>query len=279
MTYSITNEEFRRYQTLVYQQTGISLSDQKQSLVVARLSKRLRELSLPSFQAYFDYVVNDKDQDELTRLLDLISTNKTEFFREPGHFQFLKEQILPHLQDSRHVRIWSAACSSGEEPYTIAMTLYDAVPHPARWNFKILASDISTRMLAKAAKGIYEEEMVAHLPKAVLHRHFLRGKGDNLGRFKIKPHLSGMVVHRRINLMEDSYPIRTPLDAIFCRNVLIYFDRPTQTQLVAKFNRYLKPGGYLFIGHSESLQWIEHPFTYVAPTIYQKPGREVRSEE
>lgn len=278
MIYSITNEEFSRYQTLVYQQTGISLSDQKQALVVARLSKRLRELSLPTFQAYFDYVVNDTDQDELTRLLDLISTNKTEFFREPVHFQFLKEHILPHLQDSRCVRIWSAACSSGEEPYTIAMTLYDAVPDPAQWNFKILASDISTRMLAKAGNGIYEEEMVAHLPKGVLRRHFLRGKGDNLGRFKIKPHLSGMVVHRRINLMEDSYPIRAPLDSIFCRNVLIYFDRPTQARLVAKFDRYLKPGGYLFIGHSESLQWITHPFTCVAPTIYQKPGCEVKRE-
>jgi len=150
------------------------------------------------------------------------------------------------------------------------MTLYDAVPNPAQWDFKILASDISTRVLAKAADGIYDAERVAGLPQDVVRRHFLRGKGSQAKSVKVKPYLSNMVRYRRINLMDETYPIRTPLDVIFCRNVMIYFDRQTQATLMTKFYRYLKPGGFLFIGHSESLQWVEHSFTYVAPTIYRK---------
>ena len=271
MEFSITADEFHRFQELVYQQAGIALSDNKKSLIVSRLSKRLRELELPTFQSYYEYVVQSQDEEELTQLLDLISTNKTDFFREPTHFEFLKNQVIPTLVHTKHIRIWSAASSTGEEPYTIAMTVYDAVENPEQWNIKILASDISTRVLAAAAKGIYEEERIKDLPKALISRHFLRGKEQQEGYVKVKPHLSKMVVYRRINLMEDRYPIRSSLDVIFCRNVMIYFDQQTQAALMAKFNRYLKPGGYLFIGHSESLQWVDHPFEYVGPTIYQKP--------
>jgi chemotaxis protein methyltransferase CheR len=203
-------------------------------------------------------------------MLDCISTNKTDFFREPLHFAFLRDHILPALSSLKRIRIWSAACSSGEEPYTIAMTLFDGVSAPLQWDSKILASDLSTRMLDQAASGIYEEDRVRELPPDTVRRHFLKGRGKLVGMVKVKPHLSDMVLFRRINLMDARYPIKAPLDVIFCRNAMIYFDRATQQQLVNKFHRYLKPGGHLFIGHSESLQWVEHPFRTVAPTIYRK---------
>ncbi|RMH36144.1 MAG: hypothetical protein D6690_06715 [Nitrospirae bacterium] len=267
---AITPQAFGRFADLIYRHAGIALSEQKQALLVSRLGKRLRQLSLASFQAYYEYVTGEGGEEELTHLLDLISTNKTDFFREPAHFAFLRDRILPDLAIERRIRIWSSASSSGEEPYSIAMTVYDAVPDMTRWDVKILASDISTRVLAKAASGIYDEQRVASLPADLVRRHFLRGRGNQAGMVKVKPHLARMVVFRRINLMDEAFPIRTALDVIFCRNVMIYFDRPTQSRLMAKFYRYMKPGGYLFIGHSESLQWIEHPFTYVAPTIYRK---------
>ncbi len=270
MEYAITEHEFEQFRALVYQESGIKLDGGKKSLLVSRLSKRLRDLNLDTFQAYYDHVTEDVGGDEFTRMLDCVSTNKTDFFREPKHFDFLREQILPALQATKQVRIWSSASSSGEEPYTIAMTLYDGVAAPAQWDFKILASDISTKVLAKAAEGVYEEERLRDMPPELIRRHFLRGKGDAGVRYKVKPYLANMVTYRRINLMDERYPIKTPLDLIFCRNVMIYFDRETQGQLMRKFYRYLKPGGHLFIGHSESLQWVEHQFTYVAPTIYRK---------
>ena len=270
MDYSITPKEFEQFRALIYQECGINLNDSKKTLLVSRLSKRLRTLELDSFQEYYDMVSGQTESDEFTLLLDLVSTNKTDFFREPKHFDFLREQIMPTLQSSRRIRVWSSASSSGEEPYTIAMTLYDSGPDPDRWDFKILASDISTRVLARAASGVYEEERVRELPPDVVTRHFLRGKGERAGMIKVKPHLTQMVRYRRINLMDENFPIKAPLDLIFCRNVMIYFDRPTQAQLVNKFYRYLKPGGYLFIGHSESLQRLDQPFKAIAPTIYQK---------
>ena len=270
MDSSITAEEFQRFRTLIYDESGISLSEQKKTLLASRLSKRLRELDLGTYSEYYTKVTQDPTREEFTRMLDLISTNKTDFFREPKHFDFLRERILPELNTTKRIRIWSSACSTGEEPYTIAMTLYDAVQDPERWDFKILASDLSTRVLAKAASGMYDEDRFRDVPSDVMKRHFLCGRGDQTGIFKVKPHLAGAITFRRLNLMDDHFPIKTPLDLIFCRNVMIYFDRPTQETLVNKFHRYLKPGGYLFIGHSESLQWVTHPFKSLAPTIYQK---------
>jgi chemotaxis protein methyltransferase CheR len=270
MDYSITPKEFEQFRTLIYQECGISLNESKKTLLVSRLSKRLRMLELDSFQAYYDLVAGQTESDEFTLLLDLVSTNKTDFFREPKHFDFLREQILPTLQSTRRIRIWSSASSSGEEPYTIAMTLHDSVSDPERWDFQILASDISTRMLVRAASGVYESDRVRTLPTEIVKRHFLKGKGDHAGMIKVKPHLTQMVRYRRINLMDETFPIHAPLDLIFCRNVMIYFDRPTQAQLATKFYRYLKPGGYLFIGHSESLQRLDQPFKAIEPTIYQK---------
>ena len=270
MDYPITRTEYDRIRTLLYDESGISLGDNKQSLVISRLSKRLRSLDLESFEAYYEFVTGDESGAEFTRMLDLLSTHKTDFFREPKHFEFLREQILPSLERKKRVRIWSSACSTGEEPYTIAITLREGVKNPAQWDFGILASDISTRVLAHAAAGLYAQDRISTVPSDVVHRHFLKGTGSNAGLVKIKPHLSDMITFRHLNLMSDKFPIKSQLDLIFCRNVMIYFDRPTQERLVGKFFKYLKPGGHLFIGHSESLQWLKHDFISIAPTIYRK---------
>ena len=271
MNGTLTDQEFQLFKDLIYKQVGISLDTPKKTLLVSRLGKRLRELGLPTYQAYYDRVCGKGGEEELTKLLDLVSTNKTDFFREQVHFDFLRDQVLPQANAAKKLRIWSSASSSGEEPYTIAMCLSDAIPEISRWDIKILASDISTRVLAKAASGIYEEERISQLPKDLVQRHFLKGKGAQAGKVRVLPPIANLVAFRRINLMDQTFPIRSPLDVIFCRNVMIYFDRSTQATLMEKFFRYLRPGGYLFIGHSESLQWIDHQFTYLRPTIYQKP--------
>lgn len=271
MTATLTDKEFELFKHLIYQQVGITLDAPKKTLLVSRLGKRLRDLHLSSYQAYYDCVSGKDGEEELMKLLDLVSTNKTDFYREPVHFDFLRDQVLPEVQSAKTLRIWSSASSSGEEPYTIAMTLSDAIADINRWDIKILASDISTRVLAKASSGIYEEERVSQLPNDLVKRHFLRGKGPQAGKLQVRPQVARLVAFRRINLMDPTFPIRSQLDVIFCRNVMIYFDRPTQAKLMEKFFRYLRPGGYLFIGHSESLQWIDHQFTYLRPTIYQKP--------
>jgi chemotaxis protein methyltransferase CheR len=201
MDFAISTEEFQRFRTLIYDESGIALNDQKQGLVASRLSKRLRELKLSSFSEYYEQVTRDPSRDEFTRMLDLISTNKTDFFREPRHFEFLREEILPQLESEKRIRIWSSACSTGEEPYTIAMTLYDGVSDPTQWNCKILASDLSTRVLAKAAAGVYDAERVQDVPSETVRRHFLRGQGGSDGMLKVKPHLSAMIRRKPIRLM------------------------------------------------------------------------------
>lgn len=270
MDYPITKPEYDRIRTLLYEESGISLGESKQSLVISRLSKRLRELQLDTFRDYYEFVTQDDSGEEFTRMLDLLSTNKTDFFREPTHFDYLRGQILPSLERDKRIRIWSSACSTGEEPYTIAITLHESVKNPALWDFSILASDISTRVLAHAAQGLYGEDRVQTVPPDVTRRHFLKGRGESAGLIKVKPHLSKAIKFLRLNLMSDHFPIKQPLDLIFCRNVMIYFDRQTQERLITKFFRYLKPGGHLFIGHSESLQWLKHDFITIAPTIYRK---------
>jgi len=268
--FQVTDSEFQQFRKLLYEESGIALSKEKKTLLISRLSKRLRRLELNSFQEYYDFVQGDQGSEEFIQMLDLLSTNKTDFFREPKHFKFLEDQVLPGRRQEKTLAIWSAAASSGEEPYSIAMTLCDGVRSPSQWKFKILASDLSTRMLAQASSGIYKKDRVRNLSKPLLKRHFLEGKRGSEGKVKVKSHLSDMISYRRINLMDERFPIKTPLDVIFCRNVMIYFDHPTMAGLITKFHRYLKPGGYLFIGHSESLHWMDHPFEAVAPTIYRK---------
>ncbi len=266
----LNNDVFERFRALVYRECGINLTDHKRAMFSSRLQRRLSQLGLTSFQDYYDLVVGGHSDAELTTMLDYISTNQTEFFREPHHFTFLRERVLPELAVDKTVRIWSTACSSGEEPYSIAMTLSDTIASPSTWNCRILASDISTRMLAKAATGQYSHEKINSLSSDLVRRHFLLGKGNRRELVKIKPHIANMAVFRRINLMDDRYPIKSLLDVIFCRNVMIYFDRETQAKVLARLSRYLKPGGYLFLGHAETMQGISDAFHYLAPTIYRK---------
>ncbi len=239
-------------------------------MFASRLQKRLSDLGLTSFDDYYNRVVGASNDAELKVMLDCISTNLTEFFREPRHFAFLRDRVLPELADRTAVRIWSSACSSGEEPYSIAMTVADVCGALAMRQCRILASDISTRMLETAAAGLYPLARIRSLDPSLVRRHFLRSADAKADLVKVKPHLANMIVFKRINLMEERYPIKGLLDIIFCRNVMIYFDRPTQDRVLSRFSQYLKPGGYLFLGHAESMPEITPEFQYIAPTIYRR---------
>ena len=267
---TLTGPVFDRFRNLIYTKAGIALGSTKKPLLVSSLAKRAKECGCQSFQEYYEIVVQGSGGEEFLNMLDCVTTNKTDFFREPVHFSFLRDVIRASLDTDRRLSVWSAACSSGEEPYSIAMTIMDTIDQTNRCDWRILASDISSRVLAQAKTGRYEMDRVERLPSGALHRYFLKGSGSAKGTVKVKPTLAEHIAFRRINLMDEAYPIKTQLDVIFCRNVMIYFDRATQESVLRKFFRYLKVGGYLFVGHSESLQWVPNPFTYVAPTIYRK---------
>jgi len=263
---SLGRDEFRRACAIVYDVAGISMTDGKEGLVSSRLSKRIRELGLPGFPEYLARV--ERDDAELAEMVDRLTTNKTNFFREAAHFDWLRDRVLP-MAEGRMLRLWSAGCSSGEEPYTMAMVLHEATG--GRPNAGILATDISGRMLAKARDGMYLPETVADVEPALIQRHFQPAKSEaGAARMQVREHVRRMVRFARLNLME-AWPMRGPFDAIFCRNVMIYFDRPTQERLVNRFYDMLVPGGYLFIGHSETLHALEHGYSYAAPAAYVKP--------
>jgi chemotaxis protein methyltransferase CheR len=266
---------FRKFAKLVYEKAGISLSDAKHELVRSRLLKRLRALGMTTFEKYFHYLSEqDTSGDELVHMLDSISTNKTDFFREIQHFDFLTSNALPSIVDqarksnSRRIRIWSAGCSSGEEPYTLAMVVREALD--SAWDIKILATDLSTRVLQTAYEGEYDEGHMNGVPPKYRMSCFEKEKDGDEKIYRVKPELRKMITFRRLNLMDPSYPFSGKFDVIFCRNVMIYFDKPTQEELVNKFHRYLAAGGYLFIGHSESLTSLKTPFQFVRPTIYRR---------
>jgi len=273
----LTREEYELFRRLVYEKSGINLGDQKMQLVRARLGKRIREGGFRSYRAYYEYVRRDTTGRELCDLLDAISTNTTHLFREKQHFDFLAQALKEWTDDRpwraahRQVRLWSAACSSGEEPYSIAMTAHDALRACPELELKILATDISTRMLECAKAGLFEPHRVGTVPEAFRRRYLARVQHDGQSYLQITPELRRVITFARFNLMDEAYPFRHRFDVIFCRNVMIYFDRATQQNLVAKLVRHLQPGGYLLIGHSESLSAIEHPLTYVRPTVYRRP--------
>lgn len=268
----LTDKLFRQFSALVYEQTGIFLKPEKRELLNARLGKRLRFCKINSFQEYYDYVVNDPDGNELIHLIDAVSTNFTSFFREKTHFDYLSAVVLKEYAaqgGGGEFKVWSAACSSGEEPYTLAIVLAEFAALERQFRYTIHATDISTKVLAIAEKGVYPTEKVQGMAPNLVRTYFQKGKGSSEGHVKVKKELRQAVQFSRFNLM-DNYPWHEELDVIFCRNVMIYFNRETQQQLVDKFYGCLKPGGYLFIGHSESLTAINHRFRQVTTTGYKK---------
>ncbi|MBI2560397.1 MAG: protein-glutamate O-methyltransferase [Planctomycetes bacterium] len=275
--FNLTDKEFELISKLVYSECGIKLSKEKNELVKSRLTKRLKKYGFRTFEEYYEYVTAiDKTGNELVCLIDCISTNKTEFFREKAHFDFLDKEFLPDLIEEKirggfyRLRGWSAGCSTGEEPFSIAITVCKHLDIFSRWDVKILATDISTRVIEKAKQGIYEKEKLETLPQGIVKTHFICTKEVDTAYYSVKEYLRKMVLFGRLNLMDKQFPFTGQFDFIFCRNVMIYFDKATQRELVSKFHKYLAPGGYLFIGHSESLTGIPNSFEYIQPTVYRK---------
>jgi chemotaxis protein methyltransferase CheR len=273
---ALTDAEFERFRLLILGAAGIHLRENKRRLLMARLGPRLQQLGLESFSAYYDYQAGEASGRELTVLINRITTNKTSFFREPHHFEFLARHVVPRAREHR-LRIWSAACSSGEEPYSIAITLREATGGLAGWDVRILASDIDTEMLARAEAGIYSLESLEGIPGHRLRAHFLRGYGGYEGMAQVRPELRRLLNFRRINLIEPAWPVEERFDVVFCRNAIIYFDRPTQERIVERLAARLHPGGHFFSGHSETLFWARDLLAPVQPTIYRlRAGGEVQ---
>lgn len=265
---------FERFSDFIKSELGIKMPSSKKTLLEARLQKRLRELGMDTHEEYCEYLFSPQGmENELVNLVDVVTTNTTDFFREPKHFDLLMGKVLPELHarggSGRNVNIWSAGCSSGEEPYTLAMVLSEFSRQNAGFTFSILATDISTQVLRMAVRAIYPETKIGPIPQEYRKRYLLRSKDRTRRLVRIGPDARCHVRFRRLNFMED-FSFDGQLDIIFCRNVVIYFDRPTQETLFSRFCRKLAPGGYLFIGHSESLAGMDLPLEPVAPTVYRK---------
>lgn len=272
---TLTDAEFEQISDMVYDHCGINLHDGKKELVRARLAKIIRQGRFESFSHYMAAVAADTSGQSFSELIDSLSTNLTSFYRESVHFDYLAGTLLPELiaQKQRNsqlkLRGWSAGCSSGEEPYTIAITLLEALSDRARWDVKLLATDISTRILKRAQEGVYEQERIEPVPAALKSRYLTMRSKNGHKTFEVSSALRQIIVFNYLNLMGE-WPFRGPMDFIFCRNVMIYFDKPTQQRLIDRFYQVLAPGGVLFTGHSESLTGIRHSFRYIQPTIYRK---------
>jgi chemotaxis protein methyltransferase CheR len=285
--------EFKGLRALIHRETGIWLKDGKQVMLASRLSKRLRHHGMSDFAAYAAYVEKVRDGGrELAEMINCVTTNKTSFFREKHHFDFLAKTLIPHAETEalqgrpRSIRIWSAACSTGEEPYSIAMSLLEALKHgrtpaslaagpmqpvisPGGWQIEVVASDIDTTVLATAAEGIYDEECLGDIPAGIKNKYFLRGKDDMSGWVRVKKDLGRVIKFRRINLMDSQWALEGLFDVIFFRNALIYFNQDTQESFLRKMLRYLKPTGYLILGHSEHAPWLHDEVEAIGHTIYR----------
>ncbi|HDH11213.1 MAG TPA: chemotaxis protein CheR [Nitrospirae bacterium] len=276
---ALSEKDFKRLSKFIHSECGIKMPDSKKTMLESRLQKRLRRLRLTSFTEYCDYLFSPQGiENELVHMIDVVTTNKTDFFREPGHFDYLAQKALPELIAlhgagiRKNLMVWSAGCSTGEEPYTLAIVLSEFTERCPGFKFRylILATDISTEVLEKAKHGIYEHERVDPLPPGMKKKYLLKGKNKSSGLVRIVPELRSKVRFRRLNFLEGDFGMREHMDIIFCRNVIIYFDRPTQEKLLIRFCRHLGPGGYIFMGHSETLHGMNLPLAQVAPTIYRK---------
>ena len=275
----MTADDFKRLSTFIYKEYGIKMPEIKKTMLQSRLHKRLRELNMLSYKDYVEYLFSKEgQQSEVIHMIDMVSTNKTDFFREPVHFDYLHSDVLPELlmgeKPNRLIKLWSAGCSSGEEPYTIAISLSEfAVLNPGLlFDFNIFATDISTRMLRTAAEAIYKEQRVEMLPINLKKRYLLRSKDRSNPTVRIIPDLRRRISFNRLNFMDNHYNVPENFDIIFCRNVLIYFDRETQEKVINKLCSKLRPNGFFFLGHSESITNFDVPLRQLKPTIFRKIG-------
>lgn len=260
-----TDHDFAKVRTLIHRRAGIALGEQKRQMVYSRLSRRLRELRLPEFSRYLEMLESSHDGEEWQAFINSLTTNLTSFFREAHHFPVLAE----HAKRSRQpVTVWCAAASTGEEPYSIAITLVEALGDRAG-TARVIATDIDTAVLAKASAGVFTLEQVKSLPAERLRRFFNKGTGANAGKVRVRPELAAMVRFERLNLLDPVWPVKEPVDAIFCRNVMIYFDKPTQKRILDRFEPLLKPGGLLFAGHSENASLVSPGFKAIGQTVYE----------
>lgn len=261
-----TTQDFERVRKLIYDHAGIALSPQKEDMVYSRLARRLRIVGLTHFNDYLA-LLEQEDASEWEPFVNALTTNLTSFFREEHHFPLLQEYLRPHMKKSS-LAIWCSAASTGEEPYSLAITvaeLFGRIPS----NVKILASDLDTQVLDKARLGVYPLERVEKIPEKILQKYFLRGSGAQQGQVRVRPELQAMLTFRQVNLLDASWPMRGPFDVIFCRNVMIYFDKPTQHSILEKFVPLMAPEGLLFAGHSESFQQSASLFKLRSRTVYE----------
>lgn len=271
---TLNETEFNKLSSFIYSNFGIKLPPAKKVLLEGRLQKRLRVTKLNSFKEYLDHIFSEKGKSEIIHMIDQVSTNKTDFFREPVHFDFLNSYVLPEhekINSGNTIKIWSSAASSGEEIYTIAMSIeeYNRA-HNACVDYSILGTDISVEVLKKALNAVYSEERIVNIPLELKRRYFLRSKDELKRTVRINPKLRHKSRFQRLNLMDSSYNVSDILDVIFCRNVLIYFDKKTQEDVVRKQCEKLRKGGYFFFGHSESILGMDLPLKQLKPTIYKK---------
>jgi chemotaxis protein methyltransferase CheR len=266
----LSDEEFEMLRGVVYRETGIKLSDLKRSLLQSRLLRRLRSLGLHEFSVYIEYL-RDNYNDEIINFINAITTNKTEFFRENQHFDYLTDIVFAEIKKTKknRIRIWSAGCSTGEEAYSIAITASEYFNNQIP-DLKILATDIDTQVLEKGYSGIYSFDQISGIHSNLIKKYFAKGKDENEGVFKIKDSLKNLIVFKRLNLLDQMYPMKGKFDIIFCRNVVIYFDKATQKKLFERFYDYLSDDGYLFVGHSENLSGITDKFRHLGKTVYKK---------
>lgn len=272
LPYDITDKEFKLFQEIIYRQTGIHMSEKKRNLIVARLSKRLRALNLKNFSEYYQHLIDNSSGDEIINLINRVTTNKTDFFREVHHFDLLLQEIFPAIiregnaSRERKLRIWSAGCSTGEEPYSLAMTVSEAFKAERGWDIKILATDLDTEVLMKATAGIYPSQAITPVPINYISKYFERTDSG----YEVTKSIKSLISFRKLNLMEQAFPMKKSFDMIFCRNVMIYFDDETKSSLVRKFHHHLKENGFMFIGHSESLMYMKDIFRFLKHTVYRK---------
>jgi chemotaxis protein methyltransferase CheR len=273
----MSSDDFKKLSSFIYNEYGIKMPEIKKTMLQSRLHKRLRELGMTNYKDYVEYLFSKEGQQtEIIHMIDMVSTNKTDFFREPIHFDFIHSNVLPELlsfdKPSKYLKIWSAGCSSGEEPYTICMSLNEyALMNPGlSFDFSIFATDISTRMLKTAVDGIYKEARVEMLPINIKKRYLLKSKDRANPTVRIIPELRHKVTFQRLNFMDSYYNVQDNFDIIFCRNVLIYFDRETQEKVINKLCTKLKTNGYFFLGHSESITNFDVPLKQLKPTIFKK---------